>query len=226
MLKTWPMLKSLVWKEFRELLPVIVAAATAEALLVTVVLHTWKGPRSNYDVAGLQAIWVFLYAVALLFAVAAGLWQTGREALGSYYQFMLHRPLGRKAIFATKIAFGALACLFVVGVPAVWFATWALHELGLSADWFVRAAWSLFSGILLLYLGAFLSGLRPALWYGSRFIPLFAGVAFYIFLQILGTSPFPDEHLLPQAVILAAGPLIEVGFVVAIFYIATGRDFP
>jgi hypothetical protein len=37
-------------------------------------------------------------------------------------------------------------------------------------------AWQTLAGLLLVYLGAFLSGIRPANWFGTRLAPLIAGV--------------------------------------------------
>jgi hypothetical protein len=102
MLKTWPMLKAMLWKELRDLLPVIVAAVAAQLFIVGGLLHDWRGSRWHHDRGTLELTWTFLYIIAVLFAVVCGMWQTGREAIGSHYQFLLHRPLSRHAIIGAK----------------------------------------------------------------------------------------------------------------------------
>jgi hypothetical protein len=223
MLRTWPMIKSLVWKELRELLPVIVAAIAAECFLIGGLLRLGNH-QQGYSRGELEVIWPFLYTTAVLYAVVSGLWQAGREALGGHYQFLLHRPLRREAIVGTKITFGAIACLLVVGAPLVWFAVWANRVVRdpRIAD-FSMPAWSLCAGILILYVAAFLSGLRPGRWYGSQFFPLLAGIVLYILHQVVADDPYlPASLWVPW---LMFGLAIEFFFVIAILHVGRTRDF-
>jgi hypothetical protein len=223
MLKTWPMLKSLVWKEFRELLPLIAAAIAAQCLLVGAGLQLHVDHRPS-DIA---AIWPLLYMVALLLAIASGLWQSWRESFGNQYQFLLHRPMSRPATFAAKMAFGIASVILVVALPllclSLWMDSWGrFHhrdEVGFAA-----AAAQLCAAIPLLHLGAFLSGVRPGRWYGSRFLPLFAAILLYIVVQVVANSLMTVSQSWWFSSLVVA-PIIAVGFVGAILHVAKARDF-
>jgi hypothetical protein len=66
-----------------------------------------------------------------------------------------------------------------------------------------------------VYLGAFLSGIRPGHWFGSRLVPLVAA----IFIAIASAS-------LPFAWLTALISLIAmVAFAVGIFYYIDRRDY-
>src|SRR5690606_39904113 len=70
-----------------------------------------------------------------------------------------------------------------------------------SRDWSSDVCSSdLAAGLTALYFGAFLSGLRPALWYGSRFYPLLGSLLFYLVLQSLLTDRLPWK---PMAMAIA-----------------------
>jgi hypothetical protein len=64
------------------------------------------------------------------------------------------------------------------------------------------------------YLGAFLTGLRPALWRGTRLLPLLAGVGVVLLASQLNW----------QAA-LALSVLISVVMVIGVDYVAAERDF-
>jgi hypothetical protein len=84
----------------------------------------------------------------------------------------------------------------------------------------VHSTQNVTAGVLLLYFGAFLSGLRPAIWYGSRSYPLFSGIFLCIALQIILKELFPF-----RAILMILGPLAEICFVIAILHVARARDF-
>ena len=70
--------------------------------------------------------------------------------------------------------------------------------------------------IVLLYLAAFLSGLRPARWYGSRFWP----VPLAFFAAILFSS-------IPTTWVVKAVPLLIIGaaYLWAILHVAYAHDY-
>ena len=222
MLKTWPMIKSLAWKEFRELLPLIVAALAAQAFLL-VGLMRFRSLSQSPSPRDAESIWPLMYTIAVLFGVTAGLWQSARENLANHYQFLLHRPLAREMIFATKLMLGAAACLLTVGLPLVCFASWVDHRLAFNhqEQWLSEPAWKAVAGFLLLYLGGFLSALRPGRWYGSRFLPLFAGILLFVVLQTIAQTT-SSWMWVP---VLISGPVLEVCFVAAILHVARARSF-
>jgi hypothetical protein len=77
-------------------------------------------------------------------------------------------------------------------------------------------AWRLCFLMPLLYLGAFLSGLRPARWHGTRFVPL---AACGLLTAYLSTSTLWWQLGLPLAILAYAG------LVVAICHVARVRDY-
>jgi ABC-type transport system involved in multi-copper enzyme maturation permease subunit len=223
MLKIWPMLKSLLWKEFRELLPLSVAALAAQAFLLLGLMRFRAMVSAAASPRDAESIWPIMCTIAVLFAVAAGLWQCARENQANHYQFLLHRPLHRNTIFISKLALGAAVCLLTVGLPLLCFAFWVDNRLAFHsmAPWLSEPAWKTDAGLLLLYLGGFLSALRPGRWYGSRFLPLFAGILLFIIVVVVAQSTsswmwFP---------MLIAGPIFELCFAAAILHVARTRSF-
>jgi hypothetical protein len=70
--------------------------------------------------------------------------------------------------------------------------------------------WRLAFLMPLLYLGAFLSGLRPARWFGTRLLPLVAAVVLLVLLDIL---PWWWSLGFPLAVLLYGLLVTNVCFV-------------
>jgi len=222
MLRKWPMIESLLWKEFRELLPLMVVALAAEAFLILGLARYWalSQTSSPQDSA---PVWPMLYTTAILFSIAAGFWQSARENFASHYQFLLHRPLSRQAFFVAKVAVGASACLLVVGLPFLWFAWWIDR-------WFIANSqepqlltltWKAAAGLPLFYFGAFLSGLRPGRWYVSRFLPFLAAILLFITLNSVALTAY-SWMWLPT---LIAGPVLEFCFAAAILHVARTRSY-
>src|SRR5207302_1280151 len=111
-------------------------------------------------------------------------WESGRGT----FLFLLHRPMTRRAIFLTKLATGAGVLLLGASLPIVLYAWWAAvpgHHPSPFAWSMTGPAWRMAFLMPLLYLGAFLSGLRPARWFGSRLFPLVAVATLLILLSEL-----------------------------------------
>jgi hypothetical protein len=77
-------------------------------------------------------------------------------------------------------------------------------------------AWRLWIAMPTIYLGAFLSGLRPASWFASRLLPAFAGGTLIALL---------DVARLPFALHAGALLLFDAALVVLIMYVARTRDY-
>jgi hypothetical protein len=151
-------------------------------------------------------------------AIALGLKQSAWEAGQGTYNFLLHRPASRRAIFGAKLVVGMALVLVLGGLFVLLYALWTASP-GNSATpfyWSMTAsAWQLWASMSLVYLGAFLSGIRPARWFGTRLIPLVAA-------GVLVTSVWLMPWWWSWAISLA----ICVGFiVVSIFYYARRRDY-
>jgi len=224
-------LKTLTWKESRELVPLVAfalilqfyfvaAPADLQYLLmlspVTLVDEREAIPFVSDNVSSA------LFAVAGLFAVAVGLWQTWWESSRGTFQFLLHRPAGRCAILGAKLAVGIVFCLLVVCLPLLCYSLWAAtpgkHASPFS--WSMTTwAWQLCLQLPLVYLGAFLSGLRPARLWGSRFFPLAASLAALLGMEVLALG------LGLPMIAVVVGLLLEAAFVLVILYVAVTRDY-
>jgi hypothetical protein len=160
--------------------------------------------------------------VGALIAIVLGLWQTARESSGGTFPFLLHRPLDRDAIFGVKLVVGAAAYLAVIWVPLGCYALWAATP-GTHASpfyWaFTTESWSLSLQLLLAYLGAFLAGLRPGRWLGSRLLPLL-GTLFALAL-VQGLPGIVNSLALEGIAVVA----IAASLIVAILYVARTRDY-
>ncbi len=217
------MLITLARKELRELLPLVILGVILELYLACTATGMRLGFFEETSVGVIPFIsdetsHLFFYVSGGV-AFALALWQTMLESTRGTFQFLLHRPLERKAIFGTKLAVGGAACLFVAALPVLCYSLWAATP-GTHAspfEWSMTAwAWQLCLQMLLVYFGAFLSGLRPGRWFGSRFLPLAASVSALIAFQIFSAWPW---------VTLLACLAAEAGFVLVILDVGRSRDF-
>jgi hypothetical protein len=152
-------------------------------------------------------------------ALTLGFWQTLWESGRGTFLFLLHRPVPRSSVFTIKLAVGLAATLLVSGLPILLYALWAAVP-GTHASPFYWSmttwAWLLWFRLPIIYLGAFLSGLREGNWFGSRALPLL--VALLATVAIAALESFPMLSLL-------ATLLIEAWFVVVIYRVAATRDY-
>ncbi len=117
--------------------------------------------------------WVLTVATCL--AIALGLKQTTRELSQSTYYFLLQRPMDRNRIFGVKLAVGAALLLSIVGTMLLFYALWAATPGNHASPFYwsmTVPAWRMWFSMSLIYLGAFLTGIRPARWFGTRLVPL------------------------------------------------------
>lgn len=217
------MLRALVIKELREVY--WIAAVAAAAYLVAVGAQIGAEPFARLaPMARWQAPFVgqsFVLAfggVSAAFAVALGLRQSAWEGGRGLYLFLLHRPLRRETIFLTKLATGAALLLLCAGGPLLWYVVWAAtpgHHPGPFAWSMTGQAWRVYLLAPLVYLGAFLSGLRPADWFGTRLLPLAAGAGLATVLVLVPWWPLG----------LAAGAAAYAALVAAVCQVARTRDY-
>jgi hypothetical protein len=224
------MLKTIAWKELRELLPLSISIFIIEIYLILGAHHDVFSSQSARE--RIETAWTFLFVLGLAFPMILGLWHGARESQQNTYTFLLHRPIRRELIFGVKLFVGACICLLLAALPIGWYSSWAVHMNGRSYMW--EFAKPLCAGILLLYFGAFLSMLRPARTMGSQFFPLL-GAIFLFLLLFISSAIVLDVNTLDswrtlapngrQVLVLSIGILVEVGFVIAILAVGNTRDY-
>jgi hypothetical protein len=216
------MLRTLAWKELRELLPLALVALVVQIYLVCLATGVKLGPfeAPSGAIPFVDDTMVQLMViVSSLAAIGLGLWQTMRESGRGTFLFLLHRPLPRATIFAAKLLVGGAVWLAISMLPMVCYALWAATP-GTHAspfEWSMTGwAWHVGARLPVLYLAAFLSGLRPARWYGSRLFPLLGGL---LALIVLPTLP------VGWLIVLLATLAIDAAVVLVILDVASTRDF-
>ena len=169
--------------------------------------------------------------VSACLAIALGLRQTYGESVFGTYPFLLHRPVSRPRLIGSKLLVGLALYLVCSALPILLYACWAATP-GTHAspfEWSMTVpCWNAWISITILYLAAFLSGVRPARWRASRLLPL-AGLGGLIVLLVL--PPWWSLRLpgLPgwsiQVAVLGFIVLLDVLLVLNILFVARTRDF-
>jgi hypothetical protein len=219
------MLRVMVSKELRETLPIAACA---------VAVYLWLAfgqPAAQFWPLGWlpiargepfpflsgEFLGAFLMASSV-FAIALGLRQTLSESARGTWLFLLHRPLGRRWLIAVKLAVGvALFCVCAAAPILIygWLAATPGNYPG-PFEWSMMAdTWTQGASLIGVYLGAFLTGIRPGRWIGTRLLPLM-GTAILVF----------SIHFLTQWM-LFWGALAVLGAVLVglILFIARTRDY-
>jgi hypothetical protein len=187
------MVLTIVRKELRELW---MFAALAVGLYViylcqltgkgsTILAHTvWWVPGMNVeppDVPFVQDNFsTMLFFIGAALAITLGFRQSAWEPFQGTALYLLHLPLYRRTIFLTQLLTGIGLLLVCTLLPILVYALWAAMPGTHPGpfEWsMTRPAFQVWLLMPLVYLAAFASGLRPARWFGSRFLPLFS-VAF------------------------------------------------
>jgi hypothetical protein len=226
------MLITLVRKEFRELLPFVALALLAQVYLVCEGTGTHFGMISNY-LGGrsteeaipfiTDSVTGSIILVGSLLAIVGGLWQTMWEKHRGTFLFILHRPISRNAAVGAKLMLGIVVSLTIGVLPMLCYAVWAATP-GTHASpfaWAMTGQWWFRCSLLpLLYLGAFLSGLRSGRWFASRFFPLFAAILFVVLAQALW-----DGSASWRVLIALCSILIEFGYLALILSVARTCEF-
>jgi hypothetical protein len=151
-------------------------------------------------------------------AIALGLRQTAWELGQGTYFFLLHRPIRRARIFALKLLIGGGLGMLFSAALILFYAWWAATPGHFAApfEWsMTSSAWIRWIAMPPLYIGAFLSGIRPGQWFGTRLVPLVAGVGAAL---VASDMPWFWAALATSAIGSAFG-------LVSIFYYVLERDY-
>ena len=164
--------------------------------------------------------YTFFICMAVCLAIGLGLRQSVWESIQGTYLFLLHRPLSRERIIGTKLLIGLAIYLICMLIPLLVYALWAATP-GMHTgpfEWSMTLnCWKVWYASTGLYLAAFLSGIRPARWFGSRLFPLIAVIpAVSLLMTLPGWRPWELLLLL----------LLNGLLVVAILHVSRTRDYP
>jgi ABC-type transport system involved in multi-copper enzyme maturation permease subunit len=177
------MLKALVFKELRETVGIASLALLAYFLVIGRLVGYQTIP---FNISQWQAIPFFndgftgwFYFISIGFSIALGLRQTIGESWRGTWLPLLHRPVDKRNLIAIKLAVGLGVYLLVSVVPILVYAAWAATP-GTHASpfcwWMTFQSWAAWRIIAICYFGAFLTGLRPGRWFGTRLAPMAAVV--------------------------------------------------
>jgi hypothetical protein len=218
------MIRALAIKELREVFP-LAALGLAVQLVAVAALTGLKPfavwlPLENLGPPFQERVVAVPFATAgVVLTLLLGFRQSAWETAQGTWKFLLHRPVRREAVFLTKLATGVGAYLACTLVPLGLYAAWAAVPGNYPGpfEWAMTGfAWRLLFLMPLVYLGAFLSGLRPARWFGTRLLPLAAAALLTAFLAVF---PWSWPLGMPLAV-LAYGALV-----LAVCHVARVRDY-
>ncbi len=158
--------------------------------------------------------------VSIALAAALGLRQTVFESRGGTWLFLLHRPASMRRVLASKLAVGGGLYLVCGLIPILSYAVWAAlpgHHASPFFWWLTASAWFAWAVIAVAYLVAFLSGIRPVRWFGTRLLPLAAG-------GLIVGLPAIASNFSPLAGVVAF-LLVPVWLFGLILFAARSRDF-
>jgi hypothetical protein len=173
--------KKLIWKEFRENLPVGVLALLffvwlygTEYLGFRALLE--RGVRGEVELSAFASpLRSGAYEGAMfgcaIFGIVLGWLQTSRERRSRVWEFLASRPMTLTSILMSKVVTGVAIYTAAAGLPLLVLALWVSRPGNVPAPfhWRMVAPFGLmFANGLLYYLGGLLAGARRARWYGSR----------------------------------------------------------
>jgi hypothetical protein len=220
-------MRALAYKQLREVIGIAAVALGCYLALVANLMGAkvfdWVPgmPTGTQEVPFTRDEFLSFYLwVSVVFAIALGFRQTVWESVRGTFLFLLHRPLPRGRVMLTKLAAGMAVLLACASLPILLYGWWASVPGNHASpfEWSMTApAWRVALASPLLYVGAFLSGLRPARWFGTRLLPLAGAV---LLLYALGQLPGRWAVGLPALAVAYAALASNV------CYVARVRDYP
>ena len=190
------MFKAMIIKELRECRGIALSALAAYGLCVwwQIAIDESTSGMASMSIPFIgSAIFTSMFVlISLALAIALGLRQTLGESSRGTFPLLLHRPATRRWLIAMKVAAGAGMCLACSAVPILVYASWAATPGNHPSPFFwsmTASTWEIWLTMALVYLGAFLTGLRRARWWFSRLWPIAAMLLFAIYVVNVASWP-------------------------------------
>lgn len=205
--------RSFIIKELRQSAFVLLIGTAATVLGLTALIGA---PTSIMPLvtgeATLGAAWI-----AVTFSVALGLSQAIEFNRRSSI-FLMHMPISRQQLVWAKLMLGGVL-LLVVFVSSILIASFAFALPHRTAPFYWSMSLDLWRVVLtstMVYLTAFLCGVRPASWFGTRLLPIVGICVFAFAIQLI-----PFWWLITPVLILFVDWLL----ITTIMYFAETRDY-
>ncbi len=191
---------TLILKELRSISRLIALALLADGFLLSDLTGQsyWLGGTypMHSGFALIQASWLlrFGFLVAAI-AGALGMSMSLDDGLRGTWAFALFRPVSRQAYIGAKLLVGGAVTLALSVLPVAVYSMWAATPGIVVAPFrwsqlqpaIEACGWS-----VVIFLGAFLSGIRPAKWWWSRLWPLATSVVLGMLFWLASLEPdFP-----------------------------------
>ena len=164
---------AIVWKELRSVVWVIALGAAAFGWFLSELLGVTTFTRaqfpSNENVFPLvQTGWLLWYGfISAAFAGSLGLVMSLNDGAHRTWAFVLFRPISRRAYIGAKLLTGGVLTLVMVAAPALVYLVWGATPGNLLMPFdgsYATPAIEACGWSVVVFLGGFLSGIRPASW--------------------------------------------------------------
>ncbi len=216
------MFKAMAMKELRELRGIALLALAAYAMLVVVdYLMTTRWHPETIPFIG-DGFFVFYCWITPVVAVVLGLRQTLGESIGGTYLLLFHRPATRTWLIGVKFCVG-LSLFLLCGAAPIALYGLLMSVPGLHASPLLWAAstpdWLALWALTALFFGAFLTGIRPGRWFGSRLLPLAGATLAVLIAHSVYTS-------LGSVALVVFTVFVDAWLIAAIVWVEQVRDYP
>jgi hypothetical protein len=188
------MWKALVIKELRDTSMIICAATFAFATWLASTIGAafpWFGVRPQVIIPFVSENTTGpLAIVAGVTAIGLGLRQSTCVLNEPSSQFLLHRPVERWKLIGCKMLVGEIVTALLFTTAILLLSLWASIPGNNPAPfefWMTAPAWIAMLAVTTVYKAAFLSGLRPARWWGTRLLPIAGAIVIAVITGLLAT---------------------------------------
>lgn len=226
---------ALILKELRSLTRVIALALLADGWMLSELTGQSHWVRGDIELqAGFalaQTDWLIWFGFLLAsIATVVGLAMSLDDGLRGTWAFALFRPVSRRTYIGAKLLVGGVVTLVLSMLPVVVYSMWAARPGNVAAPFrwsqlqpaIEACGWS-----VVVFLGAFLSGIRPAKWWWSRLWPLVTTVTLGMWFWLASFDPQLDFGPLmpttPQYWVVCLAMVIALS--VSILAVVEEREF-